>query len=193
MTQMLTLKEIRSHAQYPFSDFRENDASFLMLELFWTAFISETVGADLTAEMEILQDFERDLDRNYDPLMIDFWIPKMRRGVRVLLLENFDNLPLCETVTGDARFNCFHGFGYHSSKRGITSVDDTIDQAVFRTDMSDASLALTQRGVHSFLVDQVGFDVLDAGFKEYYQASNGPTEAEWDAYYERLNDADDGG
>ena len=76
--------EIEAHPLYPFTDFRRNDASFLLLELYWPAVIASALGRDLTMQVVPLAEADRDPDGFGNPALLHFWIPRRGRGLRIL-------------------------------------------------------------------------------------------------------------
>lgn len=187
----MEIEEYKNNPLFPFVDFRNNDASFMMLELFWTDLVRETLGEELSQKCVPLQDIERDNGEEYfhDPVMIDFWIPEMRRGVRVSLLENYENLPnFTNDTKGDGRFNSYHGFTAYWQKRGITGPDDKIEQVVFRSDMSDHALNLVQIGLQKFLLKKLSREEFEKWVDDYHHALGHPSQEEWDDYYDRISE-----
>ena len=94
--------------------------------------------------------------------MLDFWLPDIRRGARVLLLENTRDLPPCQ-LSADKE-NCFPSIIAHSATRGITGPDDEIGQICFRADMSPLARAYVQRGLVAYLVTGVSLSALEDDF-----------------------------
>lgn len=77
-------QELEALPNYPFRDFRTNDASFLLLELYWPAVISEALGPEASALVIPLADADQDIHSFGCPMLMGFWIPKIGRGLRVL-------------------------------------------------------------------------------------------------------------
>ncbi len=153
----LNLEEYRKHPLFPFSDFRTNDASFLLLELFWTQVAREALGDELSSKVEPLMACERDNGDEpfYNPIMLDFWIPKIRRGAKIELRENYENDVLIEDSSGDQRFTAYFSFSAYLQKRGITGPDDEIDQIVFSSDLTNNAIKSVQNGLRAFLVSRI--------------------------------------
>lgn len=158
----MTLDEILRHPLFPFADFRTNDASFLMLELYWAAVAQQALGPEVSARVAPLMETDRDPENWGDPVMLDFWLPDIRRGARVLLLENTRDLPPCQ-LSADKE-NCFPSIIAHSATRGITGPDDEIGQICFRADMSPLARAYVQRGLMAYLVTGVSLSALEDDF-----------------------------
>lgn len=183
----MKLEEYKNNPLFPFSDFRTDDASFLMLELFWTQLVREALGEKLAEKCVPLQDCDRDNgeDLFYDPVMIDFWIPEMRRGARVSLIENHKNLPIFTKDTkGIDRFNSYHGFTAYWQDRGITGPDDEIEQIVFRSDLSEHALKNVSVGLQAFFLKKIPCDEFDRWVDDYHQLLGHPNQEEWDEYHE---------
>ena len=190
---MMKVFDYKKHPLFPFADFRTNDASFLLLELFWTQVAREALGEELSQQCRPLQKCERDdgPEPFYNPLMIDFWIPEMRRGVKVVLQENFDNSVLRINAKGKERFQCYDPFGFHGQYRGVTGPDDEIEQIVFGSDLQDDSIQSTQNGMRAFLIDKISLEEVDRLVDEQLKRTNYPTPEEWEQYYDELYPDDD--
>ena len=76
----MKISELKTHPLFPFMDFRENDESFLLLKSFWTTVAKDALGEELASKYVPIQDCDRDIERFYNLVMLDFWIPEMRRG-----------------------------------------------------------------------------------------------------------------
>lgn len=76
--------EIEGHPSFPFNDFRTNDASFLLLDLYWPAVLSQALG-DEAADVVPLGESDQDVDHYGTPNLLHFWLPKRGRGVRLML------------------------------------------------------------------------------------------------------------
>ena len=77
-------REIEAHPLYPFGDFRTNEASFLLLELYWPAVLAEALGPEWAAQAVPLGEADRDTAGFGTPVLCHFWLPRRGRGVRVL-------------------------------------------------------------------------------------------------------------
>jgi hypothetical protein len=190
----MNISDYKKHPLFPFSDFRENDASFLLLELFWTQLVKETIGEELSQKCVPLQDFERDNGPEpfHNPVMIDFWMPSLNRGARISLTENFNNYPLLADAKGDERFSAYYPFVYYVNYRRLPDNSKDIEQIVLCSDMSDSSLQSTQKKLREFLIDQISVKEIEEMINnEIRGMPNYPTEEEWDEYYERLPEEDD--
>lgn len=185
----LSVNDYKKHPLFPFADFRTNDASFLLLELFWTQVAREALGEELSQQCVSLQACERDDGEEpfYDPLMIDFWIPDMRRGAKVTLNENYESLPHCTPeMKGDQRFKCYGSYLFYGQYRGVTGPDDEIEQIVFASDLTDDAITFVQQGLRQFFIEKISLEEIDRQQKEYSKKMNFPTEKEWENYYDRI-------
>lgn len=158
----MTLDQILRHPLFPFADFRTNDASFLMLELYWAAVAQQALGPEVSARVAPLMEADRDPENWGDPVMLDFWLPDIRRGARILLAENVQNWPSC--VTSADKETCFAPIIAYANRRGITGPDDVIDQIGFFADMSAIARAYVQRGLVAYLVTGVSLSALEDDF-----------------------------
>ena len=91
---MMKLPEIKKHPLFPFKDFKTNDASFLMLELFWTAIAYEALGDELSQQCQPIMS----ADREGNPILF-FWLPNAERAVRVILFDVIDDVD--EPIKGE--------------------------------------------------------------------------------------------
>ena len=190
----MKLTDFKNHPLFPFSDFRENDAAFQLLIDFWQQLVKESLGEELFPKCVPLQDYERDNGPEpfYNPVMFDFWVPSLNRGVRITLTENFNNFPLLADAKGDKRFSAYYPFVSYVNYRRLPDNSKDIEQIVLCSDMSNSSLEATQGKLREFLVDQISVDAIEEMIKnEIRDMPNYPTEEEWDAYYERLPEEDD--
>lgn len=80
----MTPAELKAHPLFPFGDFRTNEASFLLLELFWPAVVAEELPPDVQAHVVPVSDADRDQEGFGCPVMMSFWAPEVGRGLRVL-------------------------------------------------------------------------------------------------------------
>jgi len=180
------LSEITAHPLFPFSDFRDNDASFLMLELYWAALAREALGEEVSTKALPLQATERDDEAFGDPLMIDFWIPSLRRGAKVTLLENAEAQPACRDSLD--KLACFPSIVAYMSRRGISGPDDEIDQLCFRADMGDVAQEVIAHLLRKFLLEEAAPSVIEAWFDDFCaRTGEGPTQQELQAYYAAQN------
>jgi hypothetical protein len=90
---MMTRQELEAHPSFPFNDFRSNVASFLLLELYWPAVLSEALGAELSSQAVPLAVADRDLDAFGTPVLLSAWFPRRGRGIRVLFNDPPDPWP----------------------------------------------------------------------------------------------------
>ncbi len=185
----MDLNKIIQHPLFPFSDFRTNDASFLMLELYWGAVAREALGEEVSAHVVPLQSTDRDAENWGDPLMIDFWVPSQRRGAKVTLLENTEGLPACRDATD--KLNCFPSIVTYVSRRGVSGPDDEIDQICFRADMSDIARSVITELLHAFLVKGVNSDQIEPWFDEFnVRTGEGPSLEKLQSLYTAPEDED---
>ena len=56
----MELNQILRHPLFPFADFRTDDASFPMQELYWAALAREALGKEVSALAVPLQETDRD-------------------------------------------------------------------------------------------------------------------------------------
>lgn len=186
----MELSQILRHPLFPFADFRTNDASFLMLELYWAALAREALGEEVSALAVPLQATERDTENWGDPLMIDFWIPDRRRGAKVTLLENTEGLPACRDTPD--KFDCFPSIVIYMSRRGITGPYDEIDQICFRADMGEVARSTVAQFMNAFLVQNADVDEIEPQYYDFCtRTGEGPSREELQAYYDSLDDDDD--
>lgn len=186
----MELDQILSHPLFPFADFRTNDASFLMLELYWAAVARDALGSEVSALVDPLQVTEQDKENWGDPLMLDFWIPNQRRGARVTLSENDENLPACRDVLD--KLNCFASIVVYTTRRGITGPDDEIDQICFRADMSEVARSVVMQFMKAFLVQGVEVDEVEPNYYDFcVRTGEGPSRQQLQAYYDSLENDDD--
>lgn len=181
----MKLSEIKKHPLFPFADFRKNDASFLMLELFWTQVAQEALGEALSEKCVPLQDCERDVEEEYNPVVLDFWIPEIRRGARVILRENYDNQPYMHDAKGDEKFTAYFPFCFHHSFRGVSSPDDEIEQILIHADMSPVAIKTVQEKLQDFLIKACTEEEITKQWSDYMMKNNFPTHAEREDYYDR--------
>jgi len=78
----MKLDQILCHPLFPFTDFRTNDNSFLMLDRYWEAVARQALGEAVSVQCVQLQAADQDKENWGDPLMLDFWIPGQRRGAK---------------------------------------------------------------------------------------------------------------
>ncbi len=185
----MKLDQILRHALFPFADFRTNDASFLMLELYWATVAREALGERVSALVVPLQAADQDKGNWGDPLMLDFWIPGQRRGAKVVLAENTEHLPACRDVSD--KLNCFLSILIYTSRRGITSPDDEIDQICFRADMSEVARSAVMEFMKAFLVHGIDVDQVEPNYYDFCtRTGEGPSRLQLQAYHDVLENDD---
>lgn len=186
----MTLEELTRHALYPFQDFRENDASFLLLELYWTLIVEEALAPWPDLQLEPLQAADQDRDHWGNPTMLRFWAPALRRSVRILLLENEENLPLCREL--QEKFNCFPFITLEFERKGITDPFDEVDQLRFRADVSSVSMEAVLWGIRYFIGEEASIESMEDAWDRYLvESGNGPTRAMRDEWYQKYLEEDD--
>jgi hypothetical protein len=99
-----TLDDIRRHPKFPFPDWRQDDASFLMLELYWAELVRFVMGAEL-AHYAPLWDTERDGNP-----MLTITNQTAQRGLRLIMIDNDDAKPLYPDKTGLDAFYALQPF-----------------------------------------------------------------------------------
>lgn len=186
----MTLDELTRHALYPFQDFRENDASFLLLELYWTLIVEEALAPWPDLQLEPLQAADQDRDHWGNPTMLRFWAPALRRSVQILLLENEENLPLCREL--QEKFGCFPFITLEFERKGITDPFDEVDQLRFRADVSSVSMEAVLWGIRFFIGEGASIESMeDAWDRSLIESGNGPTRAMRDEWYQKYLEEDD--
>lgn len=189
---------IRQHPLFPFADFRTSDASFQMLEVYWAAAVREALGEALAAQMVPLMAMDRDTECRGDavtvgwgnPVMVDFWRPDQRRGVRVMLLENTEGLPACRDSSD--KMNCSLSIIVYMQRRGVTGPDDEIDQICFCADMSEVARDVVVQLMKAFMVQGIPADEVEPWYDAFcVRTGEGPSREELQAYYASLDREDD--
>jgi hypothetical protein len=161
----VTLLTILNNPSFPFTDFRVQETSFQMLERYWAAVAQEALGDEAFAACVALQLPDRDLERWGNPLMLDVWVPALRRGAKVMLLENVVGLPACrDSAKKDA---CFRSIFVYLNRRGVTGPDDQIDQICFLADMSDVARSAVLFLLRAFLNENMEIDKVDPWFDNF--------------------------
>ncbi|WP_435656560.1 hypothetical protein [Brucella pituitosa] len=185
----MKLEQILRHSLFPFADFRTNDASFRMLELYWATVAREALGEEVSVLVAPLQTADQDKENWGDPLMLDFWIPSQRRGAKVMLAENTGNLPACRDVS--VKLNCFPSILVYTSSRGITGPDDEIDQICIRADMSEVARSAVVHFMSAFLVHGVEVDKVESHYYDFCtRTGEGPDRSQLQTYYATLENDD---
>lgn len=186
----MTLDELSTHALYPFQDFRENDASFLLLELYWTLVAQNALTSRPNLQVEPLQDADQDREHWGDPVMLDFWCPAIRRGIKVILLENDTNQIPCRE--SEDKFNCMPSTVLYFQHRGVTGPDDEIDQLCFCADMSIMSRQAVGWGIRQFIGEGASIESIEDAWDRYIiETGDGPTRAQREEYYMKYLEDDD--
>jgi hypothetical protein len=165
----VTLLTILNNPLFPFTDFREQETSFQMLERYWAAVAHEALGEEVFAACVALQLADRDLEGWGNPLMLDVWIPALRRGAKVMLLENVEGLPAFRD-SAKKRTNkraCFRSIFVYLNRRGVTGPDDKIDQICFLADMSDVARSAVQFLLRAFLIENMEINDVDPWFDKF--------------------------
>jgi hypothetical protein len=161
----VTLLTILNNPLFPFTDFRVQETSFQMLERYWAAVAQEALGEEAFAACVALQLPDRDLEGWGNPLMLDVWVPALRRGAKVILLENVEGLPACrDSAKKDA---CFQSIFVYLDRRGVTGPDDQIDQICFLADMSDVTRSAVLFLLRAFLNENMEIDKVDPWFDDF--------------------------
>lgn len=99
-----TLDDIRRHPQFPFLAWKEDDISFLMLELYWAELVRVILGDEM-ANYTPLWDTERD----GNPILTITNLTA-RRGLRLVMIENEENKPPYPETTGAGAFYSLYPF-----------------------------------------------------------------------------------
>jgi hypothetical protein len=193
---MMKLVDIEKHPLYPFSDFRTNDASFLMLELYWTSVAQEALGDELSTQVVPTLLADQDKERTGEmPNMLGFWIPNLNKGARIMLAENLENLP--QPHEAENRFEAFHPIWVWANQNGVydESHDLNIGQGIEHIEIA-ANVALETRNEVSILLRKFFLEDMDVckinELFEIIQKHRGyPSSPEWDDYYDRMYPDDD--
>ena len=93
-----TLSQIKAHPSFPFGDFRENQMSFLMLELYWVELFAEVLG-DAVSEWNPLSDAEPD----GNPILSLVNLTHAR-ALRVIQKTNDDSRPAFPEARGEGAY-----------------------------------------------------------------------------------------
>ena len=185
----MKLDQILCHPLFPFTDFRTNEVSFKMLERYWAAAAQEAIGEETWVQCVPLQAADQDKESWGDPLMLDFWIPGQRRGAKVTLLENTEDLPACRDVSD--KLNCFSSVLIYTSRRGVTGPDDEIDQICFRADMSQVARSTVIQFLNAFLVRGIEVGQVEPDYYDFCtRTGEGPSRLQLQAYYDALDKND---
>jgi hypothetical protein len=161
----VTLAELLRHPLYPFANFRTDAMAFSLLASFWAEVAREALGDEPFAACEPLQPPDRDIEGWGDPVMLDVWIPSLRRGARVLLLEAI--VPTAAHRPSVGKLAEPHSIYVYLSRRGVAGPHDQIDQICFRADMTAASRAVVQRYMRAFLIDRVDVDSIEQSLRRF--------------------------
>lgn len=89
-----TLDDIRRHPKFPFDAWREDDVSFLMLELYWAELVRVILGGEMDNYTALF-----DTQRDGNPIL-DITNQTVRRGLRLIMIENEENKPPYPVKTG---------------------------------------------------------------------------------------------
>lgn len=184
----MTLDEIIAHEPFPFADLRDDDASFLMIELHWTSLAREAVGKPFAGERMPLQAARRDdgPEPFRDPVVLDFWHPELRRGARIALLEADEDLPYRRDVPD--RTDCKVPAVVYCQRRGVTGPDDEIDRIVFRADMSSLARIIVTGGLRRSLLEGVSPEEMEDQWDDFLdRTGDGPTRAQMADAYAKLD------
>lgn len=114
-----SLDDIRRHPKFPFDAWREDDVSFLMLELYWAELVRVILGDEMANYTPLW-----DTDRGGNPIL-DITNQTARRGLRLILIENEENKPRYPENTGPVAFYSLYPFMNNSFlPDGETPVDE---------------------------------------------------------------------
>jgi hypothetical protein len=161
----VSLLTILNDPLFPFTDFRVQETSFQMLERYWAAVAQEALGDEAFAACVALQLPDRDLEGWGNPLMLDVWVPALRRGAKMMLLENVESLPACrDSAKKDA---CFRSIFVYLDRCGVTGPDDQLDQICFLADMSNVARSAVQFLLRAFLNENMEIDKVDPWFDNF--------------------------
>jgi hypothetical protein len=161
----VTLTELLQHPLYPFAGFRTDVTAFALLARWWEAVARDALGEEIFATCEPLQPPDRDIEGWGDPVMLDVWMPSLRRGARVLLLEAAEPKPAVRPSIDQLPEP--HSIYAYLSRRGVTGPHDQIDQICFRADMSDAARIVVQRYLQVFLIDRADVDSIEQSLRRF--------------------------
>ena len=90
-----TLAQIKAHPYFPFTDFRDNPMSFLMLELYWVELFAEVVG-NAVSEWQPLSDASPDGNPILSLVNVSH-----ARALRVIQKVNDDSKPMFPDAKGE--------------------------------------------------------------------------------------------
>lgn len=99
-----TLDDIRRHPKFPFADWKQDDVSFLMLELYWAELARAILGDEMSNYTALF-----DTQRDGNPIL-DITNQTTRRGLRLIMIENEENWPQYPAQTGKDTFYALHPF-----------------------------------------------------------------------------------
>lgn len=94
----LSLDDIRRHPKFPFDAWKEDDASFQMLKLYWTELVREILGDEMANYMPLWE-----TERDGNPILT-ITNPAARRGLRLILMDNEHDKPAYPEKTGAEAF-----------------------------------------------------------------------------------------
>lgn len=170
----MTLDQIKRHPYYPFRDFRSNDLSFLMLELYWAelfrAVLTES-GASKAIENWIPQAPAERTDGN--PIL-----DVMNRSTSPLrelrIIQRFNTEGLAELDLGNPVPVHFSGDAYVPFVPGLTygATDEggvaAVEELVISSDISEACERLNREFIRKWCVDRVSVETMQQVLDGYW-------------------------
>lgn len=190
----MTLDEIKQHPSYPFLDFATNDASFLLLELFWTQVAREALGEDLSASAVPLMQAQQE-DGN--PILF-FRLPDLEGGLgraaRVILKTNEAEQPALSDATRPNKFDYYRPVDFladSSPARFDVYSEQRIDALLINYDMAFDAIAAVTDMLRAFFIECMDLAQIEPRALAHYAAMGAPDVREEAAYWAGLPEEDD--
>jgi hypothetical protein len=114
-----TLEDIRRHPKFPFPDWKEDDISFLMLEIYWAELVRQILGDEMVNYTPLW-----DTERDGNPILTITNV-NARRGLRLVMIENDEKkVPYPEKTGADAFYALYPFISHGRLPDGETPVEE---------------------------------------------------------------------
>jgi len=170
----VTLDQIKRHPYYPFRDFRTNDLSFLMLELYW-AELFRTVLTE-SGDYEAIEKWipQAPADRQDSNPILDLMDRSTSRLRELRIIQRFNTEDLPELDLDNPAPIHFSEDAYVPFAPGLTygATDEDgstpVDELVISSDISEACERLNREFIKKWCVDRVSVEAMQQALDDYW-------------------------
>lgn len=154
-----SLQHIKAHPGFPFTDFKTDTLSFLLLELYWAE-----LARDILGEHEQSWRPGQEADGEDGNPILNLYNPKTSRSVRVIQKSNDENRPTFPNSKGEGTYYPFQPWMSGS----MTQDGETeLNELVMAADLSDVAEKLVRDFFQRHCIDEMSPEDMEASIRDY--------------------------